>query len=73
LFSKSLGDFDEDLKMTVQIAPLHDRVLVRRLEEKETRKAASSFPTRPKRKPQEGEVIAVGAERSKKGQRVRST
>jgi len=35
--------------MTVQIAPLRDRVLIRRLEEKETAKAASSFPTRPKR------------------------
>jgi len=35
--------------MTVQIAPLHDRVLVRRLEEKETAKGGIIIPTRPKR------------------------
>ena len=46
--------------MTVQIAPLHDRVLVRRLEEKETAKGGIIIPDTAKEKPQEGEVIAVG-------------
>jgi chaperonin GroES len=60
----------EDLKMTVQIAPLHDRVLVRRLEEKETAKGGIIIPDTAKEKPQEGEVIAVGAGKIEKGQRV---
>ena len=40
--------------MTVQIAPLHDRVLVRRLEEKETAKGGIIIPDKAKEKPQEG-------------------
>ena len=57
--------------MTVQIAPLHDRVLVRRLEEKETAKGGGIIiPDTAKEKPQEGEVIAVGAGKIEKGQRV---
>ena len=47
--------------MSVQIAPLHDRVLVRRLEEKETAKGGIIIPDTAKEKPQEGEVIAVGS------------
>jgi chaperonin GroES len=47
--------------MTVQIGPLRDRVLVRRLEEKETAKGGIIIPDTAKEKPQEGEVIAVGA------------
>jgi len=47
--------------MTVQITPLHDRVLVRRLEEKEIAKGGIIIPDTAKEKPQEGEVIAVGA------------
>ena len=50
--------------MTVQIAPLHDRVLVRRLEEKETAKGGIIIPDTAKEKPQEGEVIAVGKGKS---------
>jgi chaperonin GroES len=56
--------------MTVQIAPLHDRVLVRRLEEKETAKGGIIIPDTAKEKPQEGEVIAVGAGKIEKGQRI---
>src|SRR5260221_13336289 len=56
--------------MTVQITPLHDRVLVRRLEEKETAKGGIIIPDTAKEKPQEGEVIAVGAGKIEKGQRV---
>jgi chaperonin GroES len=47
--------------MTVNVTPLHDRVLVRRLEEKETAKGGIIIPDTAKEKPQEGEVIAVGA------------
>jgi chaperonin GroES len=60
----------EDLKMTVQVAPLHDRVLVRRLEEKETAKGGIIIPDTAKEKPQEGEVMAVGAGKIEKGQRI---
>jgi len=47
--------------MAVNITPLHDRVLVQRLEEKETVKSGIIIPDSAKEKPQEGEVIAVGA------------
>jgi chaperonin GroES len=60
----------EDLKMTVRIAPLHDRVLVRRLEKKETAKGGIIIPDSAKEKPQEGEVISVGAGKIEKGHRV---
>jgi chaperonin GroES len=47
--------------MSVNITPLHDRVLVRRTEEKESIKGGIIIPDTAKEKPQEGEVIAVGA------------
>ena len=56
--------------MTVNITPLHDRVLVRRLEQKETAKGGIIIPDSAKEKPQEGEVIAVGAGKLEKGHRV---
>ena len=57
--------------MAVNITPLHDRVLVRRLEEKETVKGGIINPDTAKEKPQEGEVIAVGAGKiNEKGDRV---
>ncbi|HXP81206.1 MAG TPA: co-chaperone GroES [Verrucomicrobiae bacterium] len=56
--------------MSVQIAPLHDRVLIRRLEEKETAKGGIIIPDTAKEKPQEGEVIAVGAGKFEKGKRI---
>jgi chaperonin GroES len=46
--------------MSVQVTPLHDRVLVRRLEEKEVIKGGIIIPDSAKEKPQEGEVVAVG-------------
>ena len=45
--------------MTVR--PLHDRVLVKRIEEGETVKGGIIIPDSAKEKSQEGEVIAVGA------------
>jgi chaperonin GroES len=57
-------------EMTVNITPLHDRVLVRRLEEKETAKGGIIIPDTAKEKPQEGEVMAVGSGKMEKGHRV---
>src|SRR5436309_16011365 len=56
--------------MTVNITPLHDRVLVRRLEEKETAKGGIIIPDTAKEKPQEGEVMAIGAGKMEKGHRI---
>jgi chaperonin GroES len=57
--------------MAVNITPLHDRVLVRRLEEKEQVKGGIIIPDTAKEKPQEGEVIAVGAGKlNEKGDRI---
>ncbi|HET7679467.1 MAG TPA: co-chaperone GroES [Xanthobacteraceae bacterium] len=43
-----------------QFRPLHDRVVVRRLESEEKTKGGIIIPDTVKEKPQEGEVIAVG-------------
>ena len=56
--------------MAVNVTPLHDRVLIRRLEEKETVKGGIIIPDTAKEKPQEGEVVAVGAGRIEKGARI---
>ena len=56
--------------MAVNITPLHDRVLVRRLEEKESVKGGIIIPDSAKEKPQEGEVIAVGTGRREKGELI---
>ncbi len=44
--------------------PLHDRILVRRVEEGETIRGGIIIPDSAKEKPQEGEVIAVGKGKS---------
>jgi chaperonin GroES len=44
----------------MHVRPLHDRVLIRRLEEKETIKGGIIIPDTAKEKPMEGEVVAVG-------------
>ncbi|CBE69530.1 MAG: co-chaperone GroES [Candidatus Methylomirabilis oxygeniifera] len=44
----------------MRVKPLHDRILVKRLEEKEIKKGGIIIPDTAKEKPQEGEVIAVG-------------
>ena len=43
-----------------KVRPLHDRLLVRRIEEKETAKGGIIIPDTAKEKPQRGEVLAVG-------------
>ncbi len=44
----------------MKIRPLHDRILIKRQEEKESRKGGIIIPDSAKEKPQEGKVIAVG-------------
>ena len=46
--------------MTTNITPLHDRVIVKRIEEGEQIRGSIIIPDSAKEKPQEGEVIAVG-------------
>jgi len=52
--------------MTTNIRPLHDRVIVRRIEEGEQVRGGIIIPDTAKEKPQEGEVIAVGAGKYRK-------
>ena len=55
--------------MAVNLTPLHDRVIVRRIEEKESIKGGIIIPDSAKEKQQEGEVIAVGSgKRGENGQ-----
>src|SRR5438477_9993360 len=44
----------------MKIRPLHDRILVERLEEKEVKKGGIIIPDTAKEKPQEAKVIAAG-------------
>ena len=44
----------------MQIRPLYDRIVVKRIEQKETMQGGLYIPDSAKEKPQEGEVFAVG-------------
>jgi chaperonin GroES len=44
----------------MKVRPLHDRILVERLEEKEVKRGGIIIPDTAKEKPQEGKVVAVG-------------
>ena len=44
----------------MKVRPLHDRIMIERLEEKEVKKGGIIIPDTAKEKPQEGKVIAVG-------------
>ena len=44
----------------MKVRPLHDRILVRRIEEEEKTKGGLIIPDTAKEKPMEGKVIAVG-------------
>jgi chaperonin GroES len=46
--------------MATKIRPLHDRVIVKRIEEEEKTKGGLIIPDTAKEKPQEGRVVAVG-------------
>ena len=55
----------------MKFRPLHDRVLVKRIEAEEKTKGGIIIPDTAKEKPQEGEVIAVGpGARDEKGKLV---
>ncbi len=56
--------------MAVNLTPLHDRVIVKRIEEKESVKGGIIIPDSAKEKPMEGEVIAVGAGKREKGELI---
>lgn len=44
----------------MDIRPLHDRIVVKRIEETETKRGGLFIPDSAKEKPQQGEVVAVG-------------
>jgi chaperonin GroES len=46
--------------MATKLTPLHDRIVIRRVEEAETTRGGIIIPDSAKDKPQEGEVISVG-------------
>ena len=46
--------------MSVNVRPLHDRVLIKRIEEEEQVRGGIIIPDTAKEKPQEAEVVAVG-------------
>jgi len=45
----------------MRIQPLHDRVIVKRVEEEETTKGGIIIPDTAKEKPMEGVIVAVGS------------
>jgi chaperonin GroES len=47
-------------QVKTKLRPLHDRVLIKRLEEQDERHGSIIIPDTAKEKPQEGKVIAVG-------------
>ena len=46
--------------MSVNVTPLHDRILVTRIKAKEMAKSGIIIPDTAKEKPQEGKIVAVG-------------
>jgi len=51
----------------MKIQPLHDRVIVKRVEEEETTKGGIIIPDTAKEKPIEGIIVAVGSGKSEEG------
>ena len=51
----------------MNVRPLHDRLIVQRLEESDSRKGAIIIPDSAKEKPQQGKVLAAGLGKSNKG------
>jgi chaperonin GroES len=54
----------------MNVKPLSDRILVRRLEDTEVKRGGIIIPDTAKEKPQQGEVIAVGPGRFEDGKRI---
>jgi len=55
-----IPDFSEKESTNMKIRPLHDRIIVERLEEETKTAAGIIIPDSAKEKPQQGNVIAVG-------------
>ena len=58
--------------MATKFTPLHDRILVRRVEEAETTRGGIILPDTAKEKPQEGEVVAAGKGKINEDGKVRA-
>jgi chaperonin GroES len=54
----------------MNVRPLHDRIIVQRLEEEEQRVGGIIIPDTAKEKPQQGKIIAVGKGRIEKDGKV---
>jgi chaperonin GroES len=50
-------------KRTTTLHPLHDRILIKRIEDEPARRGAIIIPDSAKEKPQEGQVVAIGTGR----------
>jgi chaperonin GroES len=56
---------------SMNVKPLADRILVRRIEEQETKRGGIIIPDTAKEKPQEAEIVAVGPGRmNEEGKRI---
>jgi chaperonin GroES len=58
-------------KRAMKLRPLHDRILVKRIEGEKKTRGGLIIPDTAKEKPQEGKVIAVGAGRIDEDGRLR--
>jgi chaperonin GroES len=56
--------------MATNLRPLHDRIIIQRVEEEEQRVGGIIIPDTAKEKPQQGKVIAVGKGRVEKDGKV---
>ena len=53
------------------VRPLHDRIIVKRIDEETTSKGGIIIPDTAKEKPQEGQVVAVGPGRTEDGKLIK--
>ncbi len=56
--------------MDTKVRPLHDRVIVKRIEEEEKSKGGIIIPDTAKEKPQEGRVVSVGPGKHEDGKLI---
>jgi chaperonin GroES len=65
------GDIIPPEASSMKIRPLHDRIVVKRIEEEEVKAGGIFIPDTAKEKPMQGEVIAVGEGKlTERGERV---
>jgi chaperonin GroES len=68
--SMNFADVEGEVRVSVSIKPLEDRIVVRPLEAEQTTASGLVIPDSAQEKPQEGEVVAVGPGRFEDGNRV---